>query len=321
MYDMIGFHVPMESIDTNSDGISFLLSGHAREKDPDDPTYFVKGVRDGVLIKMSLPRLLYGSNESTLAFQDLPLALEGIEERLALSLDRSRLFQVEVGTTIPVEHPPSQYMTGWGPVPRLQMHSFNSGMTICYANKVMSFTGYDKAEEMRAEGSRIACHQFGLRLEYRRKKRLKDLFDREMSPWDLADSVAAKALLDVWRRWYDLIPKAGIPVLKAFLRTEGEMTRELERIGFQIIGHTELTAQLINSRRAGLISSSTFTRMKRRLAALASEGFSLNSGDLAYELDAKVNHWFQSQVSSLHRNVLSHGTDLLGLALMKGEKV
>jgi len=309
MFDTIGFVVPLEGIRTEVDAISDLLSGQDRIKGKGVSQCFIKAVKDGIFLKVSLPKLLCRTNEQTLPFDGVPFALRQLELEFGLRLEKAKLYQIEIGTTIPVDNPPSQYMVEWGPVSRVRKDSYNSGMTVMYVNNTWSFSGYDKAAEIMATSGIAFRSMFGLRLEYRRKRKLKKLNGYQLAPWDIAHPEVATLLLDTWMEAYRRIPKSGRHAMGIVPRTERQMERELARHAFSILGHDCVQSTLLGGVHANIIKPRAYSRMKNRLVSLAEECHTINPGALSAELDAKVNRWYQAQLESIKCNQKMIDTD------------
>lgn len=246
----------------------------------------------GVVVSGSLPKYLRGENVTLLTRKELLDAIRKLERETGLDARSSILWEVEFGATIPVDHPPRNYMAGWGTISRFPKFSYGDGTTVGYSVTRRSFQGYDKGWEMRQKEHKALPPGFpgphAIRLEFKIKRGMKAELGRTFNLWELSEENAFSLLRNRWAGWYRRIPKAKVFMLEAHPTTFGELRRVLAVKGMLLLGQEELDRMIKNVKTSGGCSSSVAANMRSTVLDLLSEPGICRTDTLTRELDAKV---------------------------------
>jgi hypothetical protein len=172
----------------------------------------------GISIKGSLAKYRNGENQTPLKWGQIPETLDDLGKKIGISLSKAKVYSLETGITISVEQQVSRYLMLFGfsrlPFKRVEYSTKDGLETIQYRTKTGRdfFHAYNKALEMR-KTSRIDDAPVNnlLRLEYRiyKHRGIKDIFDGDISPYDLAKPKVRLILDYRFNRFYKSIEKAG----------------------------------------------------------------------------------------------------------------
>jgi hypothetical protein len=250
----------------------------------------VKTTAEGTTIRGSLPKYLFGNNVATLDRDGLAAALTRLEEESGLDLTKSRVFQVEVGTTLHVERAPSEYMAAWASISRTRKSTISDGDTVQFSNRTWSFIGYDKKKEVGAgplpEGWGAG---YGLRLELQLRRGLTRKFGESWNPWQIAEGSAFQLLVNEWGSKYHAIKK--VPLMDA---PTGDITpRRLDHyfaaVGISTLGIDRANSLITSMRAEGAIDRKQASRIRATIDRRIRDGHFARSDILTEEIDEKVN--------------------------------
>lgn len=253
---------------------------------------YVIQMPDGVLISGSLQKYFRGENVSIMTREQYQEAIRRIETATGLDADGSIVRTVEIGATIPVDHPPRDYMAGWGTISRFPKSTYGDGTTVLYSVRRRSFQGYDKAKEMKQKEHKALPPGFpgphAIRLEFKIKRGIKAELGRTLSLREVTEKDTFTLLRNRWVGWYRRIPKAKVFAFVSHPTTGREFTRFLAVAGTLLIGQEELDRMIKGIRADGGCSSSNASNMSKIVRELHATPGICRTDSLARELDAKV---------------------------------
>jgi len=253
---------------------------------------YVSQMPDGVLISGSLQKQVRGENVSMMTRGEYEEVIRGIETATNLDSNRSIVRSVEIGATIPVDHPPRDYMAGWGTISRFPKFTYGDGTTVGYRVSRRSFQGYDKEREMKQKERKALPPGFpgphAIRLEYKIKCGMKAELGRTVNLLELTEEDTFTLLRNRWVSWYRRIPKAKVFAFESHPTTVWEFSRFLAVAGTLLIGQEELDRMIKGIRTAGGCTTSTASNMSKKVRELRAMPEICRTDSLARELDAKV---------------------------------
>lgn len=243
---------------------------------------------DGIYFTCSLPKQLKGTNVEGLRFTEVGAALLLIEQRLMIDMHFCRLYSIEVGATIPVKYPPSMYFAEWGGLHNTTRDEFSDGMTVVHTNSLWSFSGYDKGSEIYPASLPDEYRPYALRLEYKRKKRIKGIFLRALTPWDLTDPDVYHHFVGIWESMFLRIHVLHREMDLTKAHTSSELKTMLAAQGLAAEGFSIVKSTIYSQAKSGKISKYNASRMRAMVRDLMKDGPSSLEGSLSTELREKV---------------------------------
>jgi hypothetical protein len=244
---------------------------------------------DGAFIQGSLPKFLNGENALPLTRQGLWAALGKLEAESGMDLKAGQVYRMETAGTLPVKHPPRDYLSAWGPLARFGKHIHGEGGTVTLANGGRSFSGYDKGEEMAPAG--LPCPldgRYALRLELRWKRGLKRLYGRFLNPWELAEPDNYGQAVKAWAALYFKIPKRQEVCLTMSGMTPKRFKETLAALGLQSLGLDRAESIIRDGLASGTLDRMAAYRIRADLRELARDERITSTEPLTEEIDEKV---------------------------------
>ncbi|MCE1159343.1 MAG: hypothetical protein LWX23_01225 [Spirochaetia bacterium] len=289
MIDQIGLFAPDTSFFENhesEEGFQSINEGIVAAR-----RSHIRSVRShgGVFFNCSLPKQYRGSNIESLRWNEMYETLDELENKLKINLHTCRLYTIEVGATISVEHLPRLYYAEWATPARVRKDLYDSGMSVTLRNKTWSFTGYDKGAEIAPIRLPKEYIPYAIRLEYRRKKSLHKLLGSSvLSPWSLTDPEIYCRLVDIWKNTFLSIPIIYTSNHLDGFHTPTEFKNSLARQGLAAIGTDQVNSAVKELEKTGIISKKNASRIRAYERSLLNSNSQVTEGTLAAELRAKV---------------------------------
>ncbi|MCH7638927.1 MAG: hypothetical protein IH855_05635 [Bacteroidetes bacterium] len=172
-----------------------------------------------VVIGNSLPKYYCGSNVRTMRFGEVRDAVSELIGAFGIDPIWTKVCRLDLGATMQMTRPVSQYLSLLGDLPRTHPHYYESGKE--WITDLWTISAYDKAIESNCEGNL-------LRIEDQLKKKVARQLGRALSLADLVDYDTFVWLTELWAGWYHRIPKLTRQVLVPTRRTK-ELDTQLAR--------------------------------------------------------------------------------------------
>ena len=248
---------------------------------------------DRIFCSGSVAKYLQGENVSPLTRSTVKEAISKIERDTGWDLHKAELKEVEIGATLPVKEPVSEYLSSWGIVPRFTKNTYhqkNTFETVLYKTVNRSITGYDKRAEAK-EIPGIYSDSELLRLELRLKKKavIYDIFKRSLTPWDLTYKAVYNKLVKLWKDFYFSIPKGRIPILDV---TDGASPKDLDNIlkliGIQTVGEDRFLSYVSTLEKKGIYGQTQASRARKTARDILKNKHISEPDIFTRELDSKV---------------------------------
>lgn len=247
--------------------------------------------KEAVRVSGSITKYYQGENLSNISRNNYLEAVSKLERVTRLDAHKTNVTAVEFGVTIPVKHPPRDYLAAWGALSRKAKSTFGDGTSVLYSVKRLSFEGYDKIHEMMSKGKYIPDSfqaRHALRLEFKIKKGMTAYFGRQISLMDLAEPEINDKLKKDWARFYRSIPKEGVICFDHIPKNPSDFKRILATAGIVRIGNENLKRMIESAKSSGGCSSVQASRMFYQIRDLTHQSSVIIRDDLTQELDEKV---------------------------------
>jgi len=175
---------------------------------------------DSVIIHGSLPKYFKGENIVELTFQQVREAIKKLENEIGICLESAIVKMIECGMSVITKEQPAEYMKLFGYPARYTRHEYATitGVeTVTYSTQTgaYQFSMYNKILEVQRKKKQSIPAIFNgvniLRLEYKivRRRGIKAKFKRDLTAYDLLDSVIYRELQNLFIEAYQAIPKFG----------------------------------------------------------------------------------------------------------------
>ena len=244
---------------------------------------------EGVFVTGSIAKYLQGENVTPLNRRTVKEALALLASDTGWDLSKAELKQIEVGTTLPVSRPPSDYLNNWGVVPRFKKMTCQRRFleTVTYSTGNRSFSGYDKRAESKMIPPIYSDNNL-IRLELKYKRGLKSYFHKTLSPLDLIDQEIYKILIQKWQDFYFSIPKGRKPVLDiSGIVTPKDLDKILRLSGMKAFGDRYIG--FINTlEEKGILGRVQAGRARKTAREIWSDPKISEPDDYTFELDSLV---------------------------------
>jgi hypothetical protein len=171
--------------------------------------YSVSVYENGVSLKGSLSKNLFGDNLHTLTRRSTKQAIEDLSDRLHADINAAKVTRLDVSTVIPAKRPPSDYYAYLGQKPyfeRLQ----STPDTLYYNSHQRQIVFYDKAGEASAKGVQIPViwqNSYLLRYELRYIKYLNRQLKVDLTAAKLYETEFYRSVIWGWYNEFKTIHK------------------------------------------------------------------------------------------------------------------
>lgn len=222
MYDTISFKLPTSCI-TNEELANFKYSLEYLKtiyRTEDNPTEYFQSKRKKFEVsitknyirfsKFSAPDYLHDTNERQFYFEEMVDVIDQLTKEAELPIDKAEVTRVDVASNFNVKHEPTSYFN-------ILDTTRNFSLRIPYPNSLnyqqktnrKRLIFYDKKIERASKGySLVNEHNHSLRYELKLIKSPHKALKREsIILADLANKTTQIALLELWKKEYDLINK------------------------------------------------------------------------------------------------------------------
>lgn len=211
MIDLLGAYLPQNRPLTDAKGeLIEKVCGPNEGSKPLEVRY-----RNGLMsVRGSLPKFWKGSNVTPLSAEELTQAIKYLALVLGSDFLRAKVGQLEIGTTIAVEHRPRLYTLSWKTFGKYHWSCLMDGDTVQIGNRSRAFIGYDKGKEC---GCPLPVSEFpkgwGLRLEMKLRKAstIRRVVGHPLEVRQLLEPTVQELLKERWRDFYFAIPKSPKP--------------------------------------------------------------------------------------------------------------
>jgi hypothetical protein len=139
----------------------------------------VKKTVEFVSLYGSLSKYYFGDNFSTLSVNETKEAIEKLSNNLNLDLKGARIYRLDFGTNLILDHPVPQYLSRFGLLKYHKKSMYNDYQTVEYRNSLHEISCYDKSQEHKNKKIPIPDALQGMhiaKIEERNKKRLAKRF-------------------------------------------------------------------------------------------------------------------------------------------------
>lgn len=257
----------------------------------------IKQRYDGVIIKGSLAKYLYGNNIHPFGREEVVEALKKIEEETHLSLKNGKVYSLEIGQTFKVKEPPSSYLRAWNTKKGYKRNTIEGKdgkiETVQYSTTRDSFKGYDKTREAKKED--IFSDDFLIRLELTLKKGTRNLYGHFLSPYELVAPQYYNKNVELWEQAYYLIQKAPVLITNSTDITPSRFGDMLTLKGLQSIGQDSALAIIGEAQAKGEISRINASRTRGMINKMLNNDGLITIDSCTKELDTKVREFVEQQ--------------------------
>lgn len=268
MIDAVGIYIPASEFPfylEPANGETILWVNELRKRTGS----FIRINRGGMFVQVSLPKILRGDNVINVDRNDIQEAFSMLSAGLGVDLSQSILYRVEIGATFSVSRSPILYMREWGVLSRSIKNIYNNGETVLFLNGAWEMIGYDKNAEQRSRNRSSSIASNAFRIEYRRKKSLKKLFDKKrIGILDLSTKEVYNHLVKQWAIKYFEIPKILNHHVRIPFTSPAKMQEAFAAYGLQQYGIDCAYSLLQDARKRGCVDNNAMSRFKKRLDKL-----------------------------------------------------
>ena len=255
---------------------------------------------NGLSIEGSWAKFLNGDNCRSLSFDDTEAAIEILSDSMGADVSTARLVGLEIGDTLQVERPVSEFLAVLDDKPYMNRHKIGDG-TLYYNNsdktRPFELKFYDKAAEMAAKGFDVPAEYKGqnlLRYEIAIRRGLSSRTGwRGATAATLTNPKFYRRCIEIWQNEYFKIKKIAMDtsgklegiatVGEAYDYVLSEMMRTAER--------TAIDTALSNLERVGFFRDrgrKNKARLLQKLDALMQRSNECVKSTLVEEMDEKI---------------------------------
>ncbi len=163
-----------------------------------------------ILTKGSLTKWYVSNNIQTLSKQQIFDALNGLQEKIGVSIQDAKITRLDIGVTLKVEEIPQLYFENMGNM-RVTNKQQYSNTSILYKQIKQEFAFYDKLAEYRDKRKEIPPQvaDYNLLRYEHRYKNIKAILGRELTIKDLYNDEIITLLFDKWQQGFEAISKTN----------------------------------------------------------------------------------------------------------------
>jgi len=254
----------------------------------------------GLIIKGSLSRYLKSTNIHFLSRDEFKEAVQLLAQELGIEakrLEGAKVWCIEIGGTLRMDHAPGLYLPLFEDLPRYKRASYRAE-TVRFEQKQQSLQLYDKTQEVidKSRHSKEFCYPEMnlLRVEYKVKKRLTKLFGRELFLRDLSKKATATSLSAMIFDQFNKIVIKPLPTVHVDgAMSSREFMKAVASAGVATLGIDHLLGNMEALKPT--VSRSTLHRMKVKVRESARSAAMLNPNPLVEEvrskLEAAIKQW------------------------------
>lgn len=251
---------------------------------------WARGTVDGVLVSLSLSKLLHGTNAVALKLEEVYDALVLLAALVGVPLDavlRAPVYRLDVASNLVVARRPSEYLPALIYLPRATRTPY-SPTSIAFVNRSRVLALYDKGVEVEAHGGTtpgLTSHV--LRYELRILRKVAKAFGEPLVAADLATPAVYARAVALWTEWFGKIHMATPPALGTWA-TVPDLRLALSRQRVADVGPAEVITHIDALHADGLVTTDQRGRLRRDVLRLAAHAGEPGGDDLASELRAAV---------------------------------
>lgn len=240
----------------------------------------------GVTIKGSIPKYGQGNNVIPLTRSALESVMNQLAEETGLNLKTGIVYQLEVGTTLQVKHPPREYMACWGEFGRFKKAIWGSGDTVYLITKARQWIGYDKGKEIKPSALPPVFDGFhALRTELKYQRGIKKIFERVLSPSSLYERETYHGLVKNFKDFYFRIPKVRRPYIAMDGLAPADLKDALACIGIQAVGLDGVASFIAGGQGEGFVRKQYAARMRAMIRDVQGNSRITDTSVLTEEID------------------------------------
>jgi hypothetical protein len=255
----------------------------------------VKATVNGVSTNGSLAKFHMGNNYQSLTRQTTEGAIQELSDALSLSVERARVYRLEIGSCLEMRRSVGQYWRFLGSSGRYERVEYKGGLL--YKNSKRALTFYDKAKDLKRHREPIPEIINGrnlLRYEVKLNKRVAEqLGKKEVLAGSLYDEDFYIKLLDRWEAEYFLINKINRPraVSVELLKSVKQFDRLLAIVGLRTLGEQEVLATIEQWKDS--LSKLQCSRLRSHIIDLTKAKNLTEPDEGILELDSKIKQAVQ----------------------------
>lgn len=246
---------------------------------------------DGLVLTVSLPRVVHGTNAQPLSPALVETALVVIARALGVDLDvvlGARVYRLDVAGDIALACRVSEYQQRLAYVARAHRQQY-SPTSVAFINKSRQLAFYDKPAQLRETKQEVPEAMAGkhvMRYELRLLRGLTGLFGNPLVASDLADLAVYQRAVVLWRDRYETVQTQSAPALGE-PRTVPALVHGLAAEQVAHVGAPAVIAAVDALHADGL--TTTDMRRKQRRCVLELATGTTAPEDLTVELHAAVH--------------------------------
>lgn len=171
---------------------------------------YVRVFQNGIIISVSLPKLILGNNVESIYLNEVKKAHEKISSILGFSIYRAKVTRIDVSSTFIMLHPFNKYLSSLGSLSRFNMKHLDNGRYYFNRSKFKSppvtLLFYNKLREQEVKGIAV---EVGFLNSFRYEIRFRDLKRTlkrgVITPSDLEDLNFFQMLVGKWEKYFNKI--------------------------------------------------------------------------------------------------------------------
>ncbi|TVL97280.1 MAG: hypothetical protein CV087_22540 [Candidatus Brocadia sp. WS118] len=251
---------------------------------------------NGVSIKGSLAKFLFGNNLEQLTRKNTQLAIEKLSDSLKLPLQGAIVYRLDIGANFILKRAVSEYISLLGGVRYYKRSEIADKQTLLYLTSKRAMAFYDKVKELKRHQEPIPEVFQGrnvLRYELRFTKRLPEQLNEKkaVSVLKLYDENFYISVLEKWKSEYFKIQRLNRLKITGAIKMSSvrEFVNQLALIGLTNIGGEAIALEMIeNAKSNGELDKMQYKRFKDKIRELATNESYLELNEAIFELDSKV---------------------------------
>lgn len=235
----------------------------------------IKSNEYGTTITGSLPKFLNGSNVETLPYQEIPTAIDNLNELTGIDLSESRILRLDWTANISTENPPKSYYSILGETYPYQRIQYKNSLYYNCSNRKALF--YDKGKEARVPGHL---------LRYELRNLNPDLKKLDLRLSNLLNKNTYNSFVEKWLKTYQRLNK-----LRTIMLNDPIRPSDLKNLVFaqfiNDIGKDRMLRMIEENSWRGKITPCNKSRMIEMVRNASKRNYKSN------ELELELNEKFQ----------------------------
>lgn len=256
---------------------------------------YIRVFQNGIIISVSLPKLILGKNVETIYLDEVKTAHEKISSILGFSIYRAKVTRIDVSSTFIMLHPFDKYLTSLGSISRFNEKPFDNGRYYFNRNKFKSppveLLFYDKLMEQGRKGIPVNVNfNNSFRYEIRFRQLKRTLKRGVITPSDLEDLNFFQMLVGKWEKYFNKISiNRELRSVEVLFKNKKTMFNYLASKGLRTEGPEKLIKEINELLLRKGIKKQQGYNLKRKIKDLLNNDELTVENVCAIELQEKIN--------------------------------